>query len=87
MVRMTPTNPGTTYTAVRSSGLYQIVGSSRIGSVLPPDGADSRGSFSSADLARTSDAAVLVALATVCGSEPSTTSCRVLVRPRERSEA
>jgi hypothetical protein len=72
IVRITPTSPGTMYTAVRRSGLYQVEVDRLIGSGVPSRHAVTR---SSADHAATTDAAVWVALATVCASAPSTTSC------------
>jgi hypothetical protein len=64
--------------------LYQVLGSTSIGAA--PIG-PTRVAKSSPARAATSDAAVLVALATVCGSEPSTMSCRRAVRPRAMSDA
>ena len=88
MVRMTPTSPGTTNTAVRRSGLYQVVGSSWIGCpVAVAPWAATRWTISSAEREATRDAAVFVALATVWGSLPSTTSWTWAVVPERRSEA
>ena len=72
IVRITPTRPGTMYTAVRRSGLYQVEVDRLIGSGVPSCQELTR---SSADHAATTAAAVWVALATVWASAPSTTSC------------
>src|SRR6266545_4426276 len=66
MVRITPTNPGTTNTAVRSSGLYQVVGSivSGGGRTGSPN-ARSCMTASSPERAATAPAAASRALATV----------------------
>ncbi len=73
-------------TAVRRSGLYQVVGTSVIGAAAAEPVAPSRRTTSSLERAAISDAAVFVALATVCGSEPSTTSWTCAGRPVAMSE-
>ena len=77
MVRIRPTRPGTMLVEVRRSGLYQITGSSEIGRRTCV-------TIISIERAWARPAAVFEALATVCGSLPSTTSCS-RAAPRRRS--
>ena len=71
MVRITPTRPGTMYTAVRRSGLYQVDVARVIGAAGT---ATPRCARTCSDHDVTTVVAARVALATVCGSAPSTTS-------------